>query len=128
MLSREVIAIDPAQFDLAFVDRQSIAGADSVQLVMALNNAGVPCVGISAMASSNETLKPFTRLALNKAVVVGALHCGRLVVEQVNALDPDSVAELLLFEENLLRPSTPEMADLHEKTEELIKLHLKSSL
>jgi hypothetical protein len=120
--SNQEIAIDPNQFDLAFVDRQiDDKNVETLQLVTALTNAGLACIGTSVIPACNIRIGTVAKGTVAKGLLITALRSGFACPEDFVSFNSDLADRLALFQKEVAHPTSQNMVDLHEDTEKFIR-------
>jgi hypothetical protein len=125
--SQQEIAIDSTQFDLAFVDRQMDQSGETLQLVTALTNAGLPCIGTSVIPACNKKIATVARGTISKVVLITALRSGLFSAEDFASFDSDLADRLAQFETEVTHPTSQSMIDLHQDTENFLRLMMEAA-
>jgi hypothetical protein len=119
--SKQEILIEPAQFDLAFVDRQMDKNGETLQLVTALTNAGLTCIGTSVMLASNVKIGTVAKGTISKVALIYALRSGLFGPEDFASYDSALADRLAQFAEEVSHPTSQIMDDLHKDTEAFLR-------
>jgi hypothetical protein len=119
--SRQEIVIDPAQFDLAFVDRQMENHVETLQLVTTLTNAGLTCIGTSVLPACNIKIGTVARGTIPKGLLITALRSGFACPEDFASYNSDLADRLAQFNKEVSHPTSQSMIDLHQNTEEFVQ-------
>ena len=119
--SGQEIVIDPAQFDLAFVDRQMANHVETLQLVTTLTNAGLTCIGTSVIPACNIKIGTVARGTIPKGMLITALRSGFASPEDFASYDSDLAYRLAQFQKEVSHPTSQSMIELHQDTEEFVR-------
>jgi hypothetical protein len=113
----QVVAFEPSQYDLAFIDQNIYRTVPFTELVTALSQC-VPCIGLSTFQPTDAVFKQHgAKLALMKSAVFAGLYSNRIDCSHVKELNNSEEAALLNLESEMAHPSSQCMLDLRKQTD-----------